>query len=88
MTMRVLALIVLLAGCGDMQAAPQGVDLARTVDLSEPYVGDDSQPDGGDVPQGGGYDPCQYAICNNPDDRVKYSDPVPFLPTLPVSPTP
>lgn len=82
--MRALALVLLLSACGDM-AVPPPADMAKQPDLVEQYV--DVPPDdtGNPPPGGSGYDPCQYAICNNPDSRVKFSDPAPdFLQQLPV----
>ncbi len=77
--MRVLALVFLLSACGPLPEAPAPADMGKNPDLVEPYV--DETDDGDDRPRGGGgYDPCKYAICNNPDDRVKYTDPVPFQP--------
>lgn len=84
--MRVLALALLLSACGDM-AAPPAVDMGKNPDLVEPYV-DETDDTTGMPPGGQGYDPCQYAICNNPDSRVKYSDPAPdFQNQLPLAPT-
>jgi hypothetical protein len=82
--MRVLALaFILLAACGDV-AVPPPADMAGQPDLVEPFV-DNTEDSTGNPPQGSAYDPCQYAICNNPDSRVKYSDPAPdFLQQLPV----
>ena len=82
--MRVLALVFLLSACGPLAETPAPADMAKSPDLVEPYVAEDDDSNG--MPPGGGapWDPCQYAICNNPDDRVKYLDPAPFLPqTLP-----
>ena len=79
--MRALALVVLLAACGEM-AVPSPADMAKQPDLVEPYV-DDTDDTTGMPPAGGSpYDPCQYAICNNPDTRVKFSDPAPDSPIL------
>lgn len=77
--MRVLALALLLSACGPLPEAPAPADMGKNPDLVEPYV-DETDDSTGMPPGGQGYDPCQYAICNNPDSRVKYSDPAPFLP--------
>lgn len=77
--MRVLALVFLLSACGEIPAQPV-VDMGKAPDLVEPYVEETDDTTGTPPPGGSPYDPCQYAICNNPDSRVKYSDPAPFLP--------
>lgn len=74
-TVAMLALIAALSGCGDT-TPPAPPDMKQLPDLTEPYV----EPDGGGIGNPGTaapYDPCKYAICNNPDKRSAYTDTAP-----------